>query len=109
MAPNKPSHTPPRSVRVPNELWRAAQSRAAERGQTVTDVIVQALERYVMSNRAKERLGTISEARDALGLLDAAEVWQWVAAGRLLAERDDSTRPQTWIVYRTTPVSRSQA
>ncbi len=101
------AHTPPRSVRVPDELWAAAKAKAEERGGTVTDVIVQALKSYVMSNRAKERLGTVSEARDALGLLDSAEVWRWVATGRLFAERDDSTRPQTWIVYRTPPVTRS--
>jgi macrodomain Ter protein organizer (MatP/YcbG family) len=41
------THTPPRSVRVEEELWRAAQARAAERGETVTDAIVRALRRYV--------------------------------------------------------------
>ena len=41
------THTPPRSVRVPEDLWQAARARAAERGETVTDAIVRALERYV--------------------------------------------------------------
>lgn len=41
------NHTPPRSVRVPTDLWQAAQARAAERGETVTDAIVRALQRYV--------------------------------------------------------------
>ena len=43
--PNQPK-TPIRSVRIPDEEWRAAQERAAERGETVTDVIRRALERY---------------------------------------------------------------
>ena len=41
------TYTPPRSVRVSTDLWQAAQARAAERGETVTDVIVRALNRYV--------------------------------------------------------------
>lgn len=41
------THTPPRSVRIPDELWQAAKTKAAENGETVTDVIVRALERYV--------------------------------------------------------------
>jgi predicted HicB family RNase H-like nuclease len=44
-----PHHTPRRSVRVSEELWTAAQVKAAERGETVTDVIVRALKRYVRS------------------------------------------------------------
>jgi hypothetical protein len=34
-------------VRVEAELWTAARTRAAERGETVTDVIVRALREYV--------------------------------------------------------------
>ena len=41
------THTPPRSVRIPEPLWQEAKPKAAERGETVTDVIVKALERYV--------------------------------------------------------------
>jgi len=37
---------PARSVRIPDDEWRAAQQRAAERGETVTDVIRRALRRY---------------------------------------------------------------
>ena len=44
--PNQPK-TPARGVRVPDELWSAAKAKAAERGETVTDAIVRALERYV--------------------------------------------------------------
>lgn len=47
MRPMRETHTPPRSVRIPDELWQAAKAKAAERGETVTDVIVKALERYV--------------------------------------------------------------
>jgi hypothetical protein len=36
-----------RSVRVPDDLWNAAVARAAERGETVSDVVRHALERYV--------------------------------------------------------------
>lgn len=39
--------TRPRSVRVPDPLWEAARIRASEKGETVTDVLVRALERYV--------------------------------------------------------------
>jgi hypothetical protein len=43
----KDTHTPPRSIRIPDDLWNAAKAKAAERGETVTDVVVRALERYV--------------------------------------------------------------
>lgn len=45
--PNQPrTDNPARSVRVPDELWQAAKERAAERGETVTDVLIRALRRY---------------------------------------------------------------
>lgn len=44
--PNQPA-TPKRSVRVEESLWRAVQRIAADRGETVTDVIIRALKRYV--------------------------------------------------------------
>lgn len=40
-------HTPIRGVRVPDELWQAAQAKARERGEDVSAVIRAALERYV--------------------------------------------------------------
>lgn len=43
--PNQPK-TPLRSMRIPDDVWAAAQKRAAERGETVTAVIVRALRRY---------------------------------------------------------------
>jgi len=46
MTPAKPTHTPRRSIRISEALWVAAQEKAADRGETVTDVIVKALERY---------------------------------------------------------------
>ena len=46
--PNQPrKDNPARSVRVPDELWHAAKVRADENGETVTDVLVRALKRYV--------------------------------------------------------------
>lgn len=47
MTPAKPTHTPRRSIRISEALWVAAQEKATERGETVTDVVVRALERYV--------------------------------------------------------------
>lgn len=44
--PNQPA-TPTRSVRVPDELWQAALRVAKDRDETVTDVIIRALTRYV--------------------------------------------------------------
>ena len=43
--PNQPK-TPLRSVRVPDDVWTAAQAQAAERGETVSQVIVRSLRRY---------------------------------------------------------------
>lgn len=46
--PNQPrKDNPARSVRVPDDLWNAAKTRAEERGETVTDVLIRALKRYV--------------------------------------------------------------
>ena len=39
--------TPTRTVRVPEDLWQAAKARAEEKGETVSDVIVRALKRYI--------------------------------------------------------------
>ena len=44
--PNQPK-TPARGVRVADELWSAAKAKAAANGETVTDVIVRALQEYV--------------------------------------------------------------
>lgn len=44
--PNQPA-TPNRTVRVPDELWEAVQRKAADRGETVTDVVLRAFKRYL--------------------------------------------------------------
>ena len=44
--PNQPK-TPLRAVRVDSPLWAAARAKAAENGETVSDVIRRALEAYV--------------------------------------------------------------
>jgi hypothetical protein len=36
-----------RSIRVPLALWTAAKDKADERGENISDVIREALERYV--------------------------------------------------------------
>lgn len=43
--PNQPK-TPARAVRIDDALWRKAQERAAERGETVSEAIRKFLERY---------------------------------------------------------------
>lgn len=43
--PNQPK-TPMKSFRIPEDVYRAAQVKAAERGETLTDVVRRALERY---------------------------------------------------------------
>lgn len=47
----KDSHTPNRVVRVDDELWEAAKAKAAEQGESVSDVIRQALKRYVATKK----------------------------------------------------------
>lgn len=42
----KPTHTPPRSIRVPQDVWDAAKRTAERRGETVTDAVVRFLIRY---------------------------------------------------------------
>jgi hypothetical protein len=44
--PNAPK-TPKHGVRVPDELWQAVKRAAADRGETITDVIIRALKRYL--------------------------------------------------------------
>lgn len=51
--PNQPA-TPKRGVRVPDDLWDAAKRAAADNGETVTDVLVRALERYVREHPVNE-------------------------------------------------------
>ena len=44
--PNQPK-TPNRTVRVSSEIWFKAMDIAKDRGETLTDVIVRALVRYI--------------------------------------------------------------
>ena len=44
--------TPVRNVRVPDEIWKPVQVKAADQGVTVTDVIVVALEKYLADDSA---------------------------------------------------------
>lgn len=40
---------PLKSFRIPQDLYKAAQSKAAEKAESVSDVVRRALERYVKS------------------------------------------------------------
>jgi predicted HicB family RNase H-like nuclease len=46
VVPNQPK-TPNHTVRVEQELWDAALRKAHDQGETLTDVIVRALKRYL--------------------------------------------------------------
>jgi predicted DNA binding CopG/RHH family protein len=46
MMPNAPK-TPTRTIRVPDDLWKAVQYKAAKDGVTVTSIIIEALEAYI--------------------------------------------------------------
>lgn len=41
------NHTPPRSMRIPDRLWKPAKAKAALERRTVTDVVIEALTLYV--------------------------------------------------------------
>lgn len=51
----KETHTPPRSVRIDTELWQSAKAKAATEGRNVTDVIVDALRRYIRTKPRTDR------------------------------------------------------
>jgi predicted HicB family RNase H-like nuclease len=44
--PNQPK-TPLKSFRIPEDLYRAAQAKAAEKGESLSQVVRRSLERYV--------------------------------------------------------------
>lgn len=48
--PNKPK-TPHRTIRVDDELWAAAMAAAEAQGKTVSEVIREALTRYVKRSK----------------------------------------------------------
>lgn len=43
----KTAKTPTRTIRVSPELWSAVKEKAAIEGRTVTDVIIEALRKYI--------------------------------------------------------------
>lgn len=45
VSPNQP-RTPMRSFRVSDEVWEAAQAKAADEGRTVSEVLRELLEQY---------------------------------------------------------------
>lgn len=51
--PNKPK-TPHRTIRVPDDEWLPAKDKAAQRGETMTEVIRAALQSYVKTESTKE-------------------------------------------------------
>jgi predicted transcriptional regulator len=48
--PNAPK-TPTRTIRVPDDLWKAVQKKAALQDVTVTSIIIKALEEYLLDNQ----------------------------------------------------------
>jgi predicted DNA binding CopG/RHH family protein len=46
--PNAPK-TPTRTIRVSDELWTAVQAKAADQGITVTSVVIEALEKFLVA------------------------------------------------------------
>lgn len=46
--PNAPK-TPTRTIRVSDELWTAVQAKAADQGITVTSVVIEALEKFIVA------------------------------------------------------------
>jgi predicted DNA-binding protein len=41
------AETTPRAIRIPDDLWEAALAKAEANGETVSDIVRRALERYV--------------------------------------------------------------
>lgn len=52
--PNQPK-TPLRSIRIPDDLWQSARDVAAARGDSLGDVIRQALTRYIARHKRETR------------------------------------------------------
>ena len=48
--PNAP-RTPNRAIRIDDDLWQAAQARAHQKGESVSDAVRRALRRYVATKR----------------------------------------------------------
>lgn len=50
---SRPTHTPPRSIRVPDEEWVPARARVEEQGETLTDPIRELL-RFLATGDGRE-------------------------------------------------------
>lgn len=49
-----PNHTPPRSIRVSDPIWNAAQEVATQRGETVSEAVNRFLARYIKTGIKQE-------------------------------------------------------
>ena len=84
----------PKAVRVPDELWRAAQAKADERGEYLSEVIRKALERYVARKGA---VMTREPTRTVTGDDDAADAIEDVDEGDIdSAYVTGSGEPYAW-------------
>lgn len=54
MTPNQPK-TPIRSVRVPDEKWFPGMAYAHADGETMTDVILRAIDDHIAQHEAKDQ------------------------------------------------------
>jgi hypothetical protein len=57
--------TPPHSFRCSDDVWRAAQAKAASEGKSISDVVRQLLEAYVANSPAPPQLPTSDEKNPA--------------------------------------------
>lgn len=71
--PNAP-RTPLKSFRIPEDLYREAQQLAADEGQSVSDVVRKALERYVKAGRRKRAHGAVGTRNQPHGTTQLAKL-----------------------------------
>jgi hypothetical protein len=85
--PNQPK-TPLRSIRVPDEEWLPAQKIAAERGETMTDIVRRALRQLVSTTVLGSMLvvGAMSGTREG----DAVQIGVCHDAAKCAAVADTS-------------------
>lgn len=79
--------TPTRGIRVPDDLWEAAQAVAAERGETVSGVVVDRLRQYVRAAGWDLDPLTVLEHLARLHALGAIPDDQFAAKRRELLDR----------------------
>ena len=115
MADQPRKDNPARGIRIPDELWHAAQTRAAERGEDVSKPVRRFLEEYVtnVDTEAVDQRERMSDLLHTLGgdgvdsddvrQMDAilAEVWEqgrttanhvaaWAIGGQRYGRPDDT-------------------